>query len=193
MSAHPDAPAHAPAATQSTRRNDDYRLLVRRRSDFCVQTWRYRSEIVSTVRGHFLRPRQTASRRARNQALLRTWRNMDYEIQEHCPDCGVSIGRLHRPSCDVERCPDCAHQRFSCDCTRKHPKHRRFKWDGYWPCKEFVDAAVREGFYVRWGRNGGWLKCTAEDEGARVDTSRLLEECTWDPAARQWHKDTENV
>ncbi len=33
-----------------------------------------------------------------------------------CHDCGVAIGGLHHEECDVEECPYCHGQRFSCDC-----------------------------------------------------------------------------
>lgn len=30
--------------------------------------------------------------------------------------CGATPGDLHRPGCDVERCPRCKHQLIGCDC-----------------------------------------------------------------------------
>lgn len=33
-----------------------------------------------------------------------------------CHDCAVMKGQLHVPGCDVERCPVCGEQVFSCDC-----------------------------------------------------------------------------
>jgi hypothetical protein len=33
-----------------------------------------------------------------------------------CHDCAVIRGQFHVPGCDVERCPACGDQVFSCDC-----------------------------------------------------------------------------
>ena len=35
---------------------------------------------------------------------------------ETCNDCGIALGGLHHPGCDVERCPRCGDQQISCDC-----------------------------------------------------------------------------
>jgi hypothetical protein len=35
---------------------------------------------------------------------------------DHCRDCGVAIGEIHRNECVVELCPCCGGQFVSCDC-----------------------------------------------------------------------------
>jgi len=36
--------------------------------------------------------------------------------EKRCHDCGVPEGALHRPGCDMERCPFCGGQLITCSC-----------------------------------------------------------------------------
>ena len=41
----------------------------------------------------------------------------DWGADDHaCGDCGVLKGQYHAESCDIEECPCCHGQIFSCDC-----------------------------------------------------------------------------
>lgn len=100
----------------------------------------------------------------------------------NCPDCGVGIGELHQPGCDVERCPDCGFQMLSCDCEAEYMddfKYPRMAWTGRWPgeleCEEY-------GFYATMSHPGhGWLSCSPDAVGATHDLNRLYTECKWNP------------
>jgi len=37
-------------------------------------------------------------------------------VPGNCHDCGVKKGKLHKPFCDVERCPKCRQQLLYCGC-----------------------------------------------------------------------------
>ena len=36
--------------------------------------------------------------------------------KHRCGDCGATTGQLHLDNCDIERCPKCRGQLYSCDC-----------------------------------------------------------------------------
>jgi hypothetical protein len=35
---------------------------------------------------------------------------------ERCVDCGVKLGQLHVPGCELELCPACGGQVIACEC-----------------------------------------------------------------------------
>ena len=39
-----------------------------------------------------------------------------------CGDCGVPVGALHLPDCDLEQCPACGGQYIACECTSNASK-----------------------------------------------------------------------
>ncbi len=40
-------------------------------------------------------------------------------VKEPCPDCGVRVGALHHPGCDMEQCRICGVQRLMCGCDEE--------------------------------------------------------------------------
>lgn len=110
------------------------------------------------------------------------------ESMEQCPDCGVEPGQLHRPRCDVERCPICGGQALQCLSSHTCPKcgdefveascqghpvivtdDELLPWTGEWP----GDAECREfGWYSFFGQHG-WERCEKDHPGATEDLNRL--------------------
>lgn len=46
-----------------------------------------------------------------------TWWQDDEHLHRPCHDCSVVTGQIHLYECDMEQCPKCKEQLFSCDCT----------------------------------------------------------------------------
>jgi len=45
----------------------------------------------------------------------------DLNTKAVCHDCGIEEGQLHKPGCDMERCPKCLGQLISRDCSDDEP------------------------------------------------------------------------
>lgn len=39
---------------------------------------------------------------------LEGWKGIGIPPPDKCHDCGASVGNLHHPGCDMERCPVCS-------------------------------------------------------------------------------------
>jgi len=44
------------------------------------------------------------------------WETLPFDPPVPCHDCGVGLGDLHHPRCDMEQCPRCGGQAISCEC-----------------------------------------------------------------------------
>lgn len=69
--------------------------------------------------------------------------------ENHCPDCGATIGQPHQNDCDVERCGKCGQQRISCGCDNIGEPHA--VWIGDFPTarKRIVVEETGVGVYSR--------------------------------------------
>ena len=120
-----------------------------------------------------------------------------------CNDCAVKPGELHRPGCDVERCPFCGGQLISCGCNREILQmedddadmnpiqsaewERRLQerglipWTGTWPG---VAECVEFGWYAYFDK--GWHRCTDTHPEATADLNRLHVDAVWDAELKRW-------
>lgn len=101
--------------------------------------------------------------------------------QATCPDCGVKIGCLHEPGCDVEQCPYCGGQLLSCFCDGLGiggvPADDRLPWTGYWPGTVECEAF---GWHAEVGPGGGWKPVQGKPgPDAIPDLNRLHVEARW--------------
>lgn len=73
-------------------------------------------------------------------------------LDQHCPDCGVSIDEAHDGGCDVARCLQTGRQRISCDDYPDGHDCGQDFWPGQWPDEHHIAAAAYE-FGLAMGRN----------------------------------------
>jgi hypothetical protein len=130
---------------------------------------------------------------------------------KNCHDCDVKPGELHKPGCDVERCPWCGHQIISCYCegVDSWVMKNRMPWTGVWPgeeeCIEFdlwcrwiptpgfeenkAKFGIEEAFRRLGNRGiGHWEVCTKDTPGARPDLNRLHLFSIWDRKKKRFVK-----
>lgn len=62
------------------------------------------------------------------------------DLDHRCHDCGVALGRIHHPGCDLEECPRCHGQLLSCECdvVGYHYNRRIFRGDEKVPKKLYI-------------------------------------------------------
>jgi hypothetical protein len=71
-----------------------------------------------------------------------------------CHDCAVIKGELHVPGCDVERCPACGGQIFSCDCEWQSKRSRKPASKQFKPFSEKQLRIVAARRKFRWRHTG---------------------------------------
>lgn len=136
------------------------------------------------------------------------------KLQEYCPDCGVGIGEVHTPGCDVERCPLCGHQMIACGCSYKYfgidpntmeeeqpdiwmhglPEDLAEQYEEYiapmlLPWEGYWPGVIecREyGFWSKWVEGQGWVQCDADDPDASESLNTLASRCIWDQKSKKY-------
>ena len=101
---------------------------------------------------------------------------------KNCHDCGAAPDTAHEPGCDVERCPECGHQRIGCDCDTDAPP---LLWTGMWPGEA---ECIAWGWHAFIYPGRGWVRCAADHPECQPDLNRLYIDAKWNPTARTWEK-----
>lgn len=113
------------------------------------------------------------------------------DIETKCPDCGVKLGKQHKPNCDVAKCTVCHRQALVCSCITSKPDNwlglmypeahkialEKNLWcrclvhiDGDWvPCTEpsHFQLILEHGFRAQWH-----VPCERSDPGSTADLNR---------------------
>ena len=102
-----------------------------------------------------------------------------------CPDCGVMVGTLHLPGCDLERCARCGLSPTGCECGEEASgAYPRLPWAGVMPGAQ---ACWELGWFVRRVPGGrGKVPCGPDELGAVEDLDRFYREARWNPARGRW-------
>lgn len=116
------------------------------------------------------------------------------EILWPCGDCAAEIGELHKPGCDVERCPRCGHQAISCYCVYEvsgmdpdtlEEDHPDIFKKG--PTDEMCTRFDKEWAHRRIPWTGHWPG-TQEAREYGIGLDGLSHYCRWDPDLQRWVK-----
>jgi hypothetical protein len=135
---------------------------------------------------------------------------------KNCPDCGAKPGKLHKPGCDVERCPLCGMQAIGCDCIYEHVLGMDCDLETDYPSvykngptkkmeKTFDKILKKAGGRLPWtgewpgvaecreyglysylDKDRGWVNCTANHPEAGEDLNSIYHFFDWSAEKRKW-------
>lgn len=101
-----------------------------------------------------------------------------------CCGCGAVEDEEHDEDCGHAQCAISGQQLIQC-CRSEHPRQvcRPTVWTGLSTDER---TALEQDWWAVCRPGEGWVPCTRETPGARLDSNRVLLNCEWDSASQRW-------